>query len=108
MRPATIASAALLAATLGALAAPPAQAANARNPYGNVNPRTDAGNDTGNWQTDRLNDAQLGRNYPGPGPYYPASPPPPPPPRYYPPPGYYPPPPPYYYPPPGYYYPPRY
>ena len=106
MRPSRTVSAAALAAALAALGAsaivPPAQAANARNPYGNVNPRNDAGNETGNWQTDRLNDAQLGRGYPG--PYYPASPPPPP--RYYPPPGYYPPPPAYYYPPPGYY--PRY
>lgn len=93
-----------------ALTAPAAQAANARNPYGSVDRRNDAGNDTGNWQTDQLNDMQLNRNYQG--PYYPVAPrrpPPPPPPGYYaPPPGYYPPPPGYYAPPPGYYYPPRY
>ncbi len=97
----------LFAAAAAALlaGAASAQAANARNPYGNVDRRTDAGNDTGDSQVDRLNDMQLDRNYrgptypvgPGAGPGYP-------PPGYAPPPGYMPPPPPGYrpMPPPGY------
>ncbi len=35
-------------------------AANARNPYGNVNHANDAGNDTGDSQVEALNQAQLG------------------------------------------------
>lgn len=35
-------------------------AANARAPYSNIDPRVDAGNDTGNSQVERLNEAQLG------------------------------------------------
>ena len=43
-----------------ALAAPPAAwAANANNPYSNVDRRVDAGNNTGDAQVDRLNQAQL-------------------------------------------------
>mgnify|MGYP000058205493 CR=1 FL=1 len=92
-----LASLAILA--IGASA--PAQAANARNPYGNVDRRNDAGNDTGNAEVDRLNDMQLERNYQGPrypvGPDLPPGPPagyaptPPPPRGYAPPPGYAPP-----------------
>ena len=48
-------------AVIAALAATPglALAANARNPYGNIDPRVDAGNDTGDSQVDRLNQSQL-------------------------------------------------
>lgn len=51
-------------------AAPPASsevqlAANARNPYGNIDRRDDAGNDTGDSQVDRLNEGQLDQNYRG-------------------------------------------
>ncbi len=72
-----LALAIIIAAPAGA-----AWAANARNPYGNVDPRVDAGNDTGDSQVDRLNQQQLNR-----GPYVrPAYPPL----RYYaPPPVYY-------------------
>ncbi len=64
-----------------------ALAANARNPYGNVDHRWDAGNDTGDLQIDGLNAQQLNQNYQG--PWYVGRPPPPgvrPPPG--PPPGY--------------------
>lgn len=91
--------------------------ANARNPYGNIDRRVDAGNNTGDSEVERLNDAQLNRNYPGPQ-YGPGAAPPgyPPPAPGYPPPGYYPgavppgypPPPPGYAPPPPGYAPPRY
>ncbi len=88
-----------------------AYAANWHDPYGNVDHRVDAGNDTGDSQVDQLNAQQLNENYRG--PYYIGRPPPPGvrPPAYVPngysppaPPGYYPPasagyPPP---PPPGY------
>lgn len=100
-------------------------AANARNPYGNIDRRNDAGNDTGDAQVDRLNEGQLDQNYRGPysarpvPPGYAGPPPPgyaapgyPPPPGYAPPSGYapqpgyaapgYPPPPPGYRRPPGY------
>ncbi len=71
-----------------------AWAANARNPYGNVNRANDAGNDTGDSQVEALNQAQLNaaRGYapppvvfvpPPPYPYVYAAPPP-----YYPPPVY--------------------
>ncbi len=78
-------------------------AADAANPYGNVNHANDAGNDTGDSQVDQLNQQQLSGNgiprdaYPsGAGPSYGASPPGPgygaPPPGYgAPPPGYAPP-----------------
>lgn len=39
------------------------QAANARNPYQNVDHRNDAGNDTGDSQVDQLNSQQLDENY---------------------------------------------
>jgi hypothetical protein len=94
---------------------PVTDAANARNPYGNVDPRVDAGNNTGDAEVERLNQAQLDHTYRGPqydpgaaAPGYP-----PPPPGYaaapvYPPPyPSYPPPPPGYAGPPGYP-PPRY
>lgn len=42
-----------------AAAAPECLAANVNNPYGNVDHRNDAGNDTGDSQVDRLNEAQL-------------------------------------------------
>jgi hypothetical protein len=45
-----------------------ANAADARNPYGNVDHRVDAGNNTGDSQVDQLNNAQLDQNYKG--PYY--------------------------------------
>ena len=41
----------------------PAHAANWHNPYGNVDHRNDAGNDTGDSQVDSLNAAQLDQNY---------------------------------------------
>ena len=41
------------------LLATPVWAANARNPYGNVNHANDAGNDTGDSQVQALNQAQL-------------------------------------------------
>ena len=62
-------------------------AANWRDPYGNVDHRWDAGNDTGDSQIPTLNDQQLNQNYKG--PWYIGRPPPPgvrPPPS--PPPGY--------------------
>jgi len=78
----------LLACLVLALAASPALAANARHPYQNVDPRVDAGSDTGDRHVDALNARQLERTYYGygrppvrsyaPRPNYPA-------------PGYYPP-----------------
>jgi hypothetical protein len=81
------------AATVPGIHAPAASAAiidvaNARNPYGNVDHRNDAGNDTGDNQVDQLNNAQLDQNYRG--PYRQAAPPP----GAYPPAAYAPPPPP--------------
>jgi len=56
-----------LALLIGPFLAPvPALAANADNPYGNVNRRNDAGNDTGNSKVDQLNAGQLNQNYHGP------------------------------------------
>jgi hypothetical protein len=46
--------------------APASYAANADNPYGNVDHRNDAGNDTGDNRVDGLNNGQLNRNYQGP------------------------------------------
>ena len=51
------ATAAAVLAWVGA--APACLAANASNPYGNIDPRNDAGNDTGDSQVERLNQAQL-------------------------------------------------
>jgi hypothetical protein len=87
----------LCCAVLLALAPSAGYAANARNPYGNVNHANDAGNDTGDSQVDALNRAQLnggGAPAPGvaPGSVYA-------PPGY----GYAPPPVAYAYPPPVYY-----
>jgi hypothetical protein len=48
-----------------ALAPPGAHAANADNPYGNVDHRNDAGNDTGDSRVDGLNANQLNENYKG-------------------------------------------
>ena len=53
-----------LAATAAAtfafgLAMNPASAANARHPYENIDHRVDRGNDTGDSQVERLNQAQL-------------------------------------------------
>ena len=42
-----------------------AYAANAGNPYGNVDHSNDAGNDTGDSRVDGLNANQLNRNYQG-------------------------------------------
>ena len=39
--------------------APACLAANARNPYGNIDPSNDAGNDTGDLQVEALNQAQI-------------------------------------------------
>ena len=39
--------------------APACLAANARNPYGNIDPVNDAGNDTGDLQVEALNQAQI-------------------------------------------------
>lgn len=89
-----------LAPAPGAAAQPTAPgvqlAANARNPYGNIDRRDDRGNDTGDAQVDRLNEGQLDGNYRGPYQQMP--------PRGYgggPPPGYAGPPPGYGAPPPG-------
>ena len=101
----------MMAAVAGVLFAPACMAANVNNPYGNIDHRNDAGNDTGDSQVDRLNQAQLGgaygygRRYAPPGAYPQARPYagaiyapaprayyPPPPPPYAAPPGYYPPP----------------
>ena len=49
-----------------ALAPSGAHAANAGNPYGNVDHRNDAGNDTGDSRVDGLNANQLNKNYKGP------------------------------------------
>ena len=75
MKSILLASAAALAAAV--FAAPSAQAANARNPYGNIDRSNDKGNNTGDNEVDRLNDMQLDRNYTG--PRYPVGTPPPPP-----------------------------
>jgi hypothetical protein len=48
-----------------ALAPSGAHAANADNPYGNVDHRNDAGNDTGDNRVDGLNANQLNGNYKG-------------------------------------------
>ena len=70
MRTSLTASAAALAILVGSTAfSGGAQAANARNPYGNVDRRDDRGNDTGDSQVERLNNMQLNQNYQG--PYYP-------------------------------------
>jgi hypothetical protein len=74
----------LLASLALAVAAGPALPANARNPYSNIDPRVDAGNDTGDRYVDDLNGSQLDRNYGyggAPSPYYAPQP--------YPAPGYY-------------------
>jgi len=87
----------LLAIFALALCASPSLAANARHPHQNINPRVDAGNDTGDAQVEELNRRQLDENYYGygrsPEPYYAPQ-------RHYPAPGYYPPPPDYVQPPP--------
>ena len=75
MKSILLASAAILAVAV--FTAPSAQAANARNPYGNVDRSNDRGNNTGDSEVDRLNDMQLDRNYTG--PRYPVGTPPPPP-----------------------------
>ncbi len=46
-----------------ALAPASVQAANAKNPYANVDRRNDSGNDTGDSKVDALNAAQLNQNY---------------------------------------------
>ena len=65
---------ALLAIFALALCASPTLAANARHPYQNIDPRVDAGNDTGDALVEELNRRQLDENYYGygwsPGPYY--------------------------------------
>ncbi len=62
----TLLALALAAFGLGSLAAPAARAANADNPYGNVDHTNDAGNNTGDSRIDSLNNGQLNRNYQGP------------------------------------------
>jgi hypothetical protein len=47
------------------MAPPPAGAADAGNPYGNIDHSNDAGNDTGDSRVDVLNANQLNRNYQG-------------------------------------------
>jgi len=88
----------LLACLALAVCSSPALAANARHPYRNVDPRVDAGNDTGDAYVEDLNGSQLGRNSYGygsnPVPYYA-------PPRYDTAPGYYEPRP-YFYAPPNF------
>ncbi len=39
-------------------------AADAAHPYSNIDRRNDAGNNTGDWEVDRLNQAQLSRGAP--------------------------------------------
>ncbi|MBV9757123.1 MAG: hypothetical protein JO047_08725 [Alphaproteobacteria bacterium] len=75
------AAAALCPAAAPAVAAAVRPVANWQNPYGNIDRRWDAGNDTGDWMVDRLNQQQLNRVERG--GYYPR------PRRYRPPPGYY-------------------
>jgi hypothetical protein len=48
------------------LAPAPLLAANADQPYQNVDKRNDAGNSTGNGQVERLNNGQLDQNQPPP------------------------------------------
>jgi hypothetical protein len=48
------------------MAPSPARAANAGDPYGNIDHRNDAGDDTGDSRVDALNANQLNRNYQGP------------------------------------------
>ena len=61
----TMALLAALALALGAGLAPsPGRAANADQPYSNVDHRNDAGNSTGNAQVDRLNSGQLDQSQP--------------------------------------------
>ena len=50
-----------LVAVVITLGVPAALAANATHPYANIDPRVDAGNDTGDSQVERLNQAQLGQ-----------------------------------------------
>ena len=50
---------ALVVAAGSALYSAPSIAANARQPYSNVNKRNDKGNDTGDSQVERLNQQQL-------------------------------------------------
>ncbi len=52
----------LLAAALACLATPASHAANVNNPYGNINPANDAGNDTGDSEVEALNQSQLDSN----------------------------------------------
>lgn len=64
------ASAAALAILAGSTFLPStAGAANARNPYGNIDRGNDRGNSTGDSEVERLNSMQLNENYKG--PYYP-------------------------------------
>ena len=83
MKSIVVAAGALAAATGLALAAAPdlpvaatdaaastlLLAANADNPYSNVNHRNDGGNDTGDGKADRLNAGHLDRNFKGPYTY---------------------------------------
>lgn len=64
----------MLAMSLLAALATPALAANADAPNQNVDKTNDAGNATGNAQTDRLNTGQLDRNQPPPAGSQPAPP----------------------------------
>ena len=66
MKSAAIVAALALAAPIGLPKA--ALAANANNPYSNVDRRVDAGNNTGDAQVEQLNQAQLGQS--GPPAYY--------------------------------------
>ncbi|HEY4172041.1 MAG TPA: hypothetical protein VGM42_03370 [Rhodopila sp.] len=60
-------AASVAALGLGTAFAPSqAHAANANNPYGNVDHRNDMGNDTGDSQVEGLNAQQLDENYRGP------------------------------------------
>ena len=57
---------ALAVAPALALAPSTGHAANADNPYGNVDRRNDIGNDTGDSRVEGLNSSQLNENYRGP------------------------------------------
>jgi hypothetical protein len=67
MKPIALLPALVIAVAGGlALAPVPGYAANADNPYGNVDHRNDAGNDTGDSNVEQLNAGQLNQNYRGP------------------------------------------
>ena len=65
MRTSTALAFALALASASLLQAPSAEAANANQPYQNVDKSNDKGNDTGDSKVETLNNAQSDRNYVG-------------------------------------------